>query len=170
MRAFTMISALFAVAVTNVSATPGVSPASLLARQATAVPDIPKECQASCATVQKITTCGADLACMCTKEIGQGIVDCGTCGIKYHSSDPNINEYMAQFQASVNSFASSCKQAGYDIGTFDVLGGSGSSGGAGTGTGTASTSSPTKAANGAVSLRAGGALVGLAAAAMALVL
>ncbi|KAG9078120.1 hypothetical protein FS749_009921, partial [Ceratobasidium sp. UAMH 11750] len=124
MRAFTLVSALVAVAVSSVLATPGSTPASLIARQAAAIPDIPAECQSACATVQKITGCGADLSCMCTNEMGQGIVDCGTCGIKYHGSDPNIAQYKAQFQASVNSFADSCTSAGYKIGPFNVLGGS----------------------------------------------
>ncbi|KAG8748209.1 hypothetical protein FRC11_012073 [Ceratobasidium sp. 423] len=167
MRAFTIVSALIAVAVSGVLSTPGEAVATLFARQAgSPIPDIPAQCQAKCATVQKITTCGTDLACMCTNQMGQGIVDCGNCGIDYHKSDPNINTYKAQFQSSVNSYADSCTQAGHPIGPFSVGGSStgGSSGGSGsttgksTGTATGGSGSvPTgsaASANGAVSFRA----------------
>ncbi|CAE6466053.1 unnamed protein product [Rhizoctonia solani] len=179
MRAFTIISALIAVAISGVVATPATPapPAggipALIARQAgSPIPDIPAECQAKCATVQKITTCGTDLACMCTNAMGQGIVDCGNCGIEYHKSDPNINSYKASFQASVNSYADSCTQAGHPVGPFSVTGSSnsgGNSGGSGTsasstgkstGTATAASGSvPTGmitsgGTNGAVSFRA----------------
>ncbi|KAJ1303983.1 hypothetical protein OPQ81_008392 [Rhizoctonia solani] len=53
MRAFTVVSALIAVAVSGVVATPGDAVATLFARQDTAMPEIPPECQKSCATSQK---------------------------------------------------------------------------------------------------------------------
>ncbi|CAE6431772.1 unnamed protein product [Rhizoctonia solani] len=141
MRAFTIISALVAVAFSGVFATPGDAVSTLFARQNSAVPEIPAECKAKCTSIQAITACGTDLACMCSNEMGQGIVDCGNCGIDYHKSDPNINTYKNQFQTSVNSYADSCTQAGHPIGPFSVTGSS-VSGGSGSG------SSPTKAASG----------------------
>ncbi|QRW22848.1 hypothetical protein RhiXN_07884 [Rhizoctonia solani] len=128
MRAFTIVSALIAVAVSGVLATPGEAVASLFPRQGSAIPDIPAQCQAKCASVQKITSCGTDLACMCTNEMGQGIVDCGNCGIDYHKNQPDINNYKAQFQASVNSYADSCTQAGHPVGPFSITGVTGSGG------------------------------------------
>jgi hypothetical protein len=43
---------------------------------------------------------------MCTNEMGNGIVNCGNCGIEYNKSKPDINNYKAQFQASVNGACS----------------------------------------------------------------
>jgi hypothetical protein len=136
---------------------------------------------------------------MCTNAIGQGIVDCGTCGINYNKNDPDITQYKAQFQSSVNSkslrsrialhahhnivtaYASSCTSAGFPIGPFNVLGASSdggpsaaasSAGGSATisTTGAKSTSSSTP--NGAAASRVAtgaGAIAGLAVV-MALVL
>ncbi|CAE6365903.1 hypothetical protein AG1IA_04729 [Rhizoctonia solani AG-1 IA] len=154
MRAFTIVSALIAVAVSGVLATPGEAVASLFPRQGSAIPDIPAQCQAKCASVQKITSCGTDLACMCTNEMGQGIVDCGNCGIDYHKNQPDINNYKAQFQASVNSYADSCTQAGHPVGPFSITGVTGS-GGSSTTTGTGAGSTPTgSSANGALTFNA----------------
>ncbi|CAE6459709.1 unnamed protein product [Rhizoctonia solani] len=158
MRAFTIVSALVAVAFSGVFATPGEAVSTLFARQGSAIPEIPAECKTQCAAVQAITACGTDLSCMCTNSMGQGVVDCGNCGIDYHKSDPNINMYKNQFQTSVNAYADSCTQAGHPIGPFSVTGSSSSSsGGSGTSSSTsksASGSAPTGSAsnsNGALS-------------------
>ncbi|KAH7333870.1 hypothetical protein B0J17DRAFT_721101 [Rhizoctonia solani] len=73
MRAFTIVSALVAVAFSGVVATPGEAISTLFARQNSAVPEIPAECKAKCVSIQAITACGADLACMCSQEMGQGL-------------------------------------------------------------------------------------------------
>ncbi|CAE6463984.1 unnamed protein product [Rhizoctonia solani] len=174
MRAFTIVSALVAVAFSGVVATPGEAVSTLFARQNSAVPEIPPECQAQCVAMSKITQCKADLACMCTKEMGQGLVDCGNCGIDYHKSDPNINMYKNQFQTSVNAYAESCTQAGHPIGPFSVTGAtnSGGNGGSGSSSNSASGSTPTGStsnantsggANGALTLHAAAGTSALAA-------
>ncbi|CAE7155422.1 unnamed protein product [Rhizoctonia solani] len=173
MRAFTIISALVAVAFSGVVATPGEAVSTLFARQGSAVPEIPAECKAKCVTVQAITACGADLACMCTNEMGQGVVDCGNCGIDYHKSDPNINMYKNQFQTAVNAFADSCTQAGRPIGPFSVTGssssggsGSSSSNKSGSGSTPTGSSSGSTSANGALSFHAAAGTGALAAVAV----
>ncbi|CAE6362099.1 unnamed protein product [Rhizoctonia solani] len=168
MRAFTIVSALIALAISGVLATPGEAVASLFPRQGSAIPDIPAQCQAKCATVQKITSCGTDLSCMCTTEMGQGIVDCGNCGIDYHKNQPDINTYKAQFQASVNSYAESCTEAGHPIGPFSITGVTGSGGSSST-TGTGAGSTPTgssSSANGALTFNAAAGTSALAAVAV----
>ncbi|KAG8744232.1 hypothetical protein FRC10_010594 [Ceratobasidium sp. 414] len=97
-------------------------------------------------------------------------------------SDPSLSQYKSQFQAAVNAFTSSCNEAGYKIGPFNVLGsssssspssaaGSGSGSGSGSGTGTGAAGPiPTKSPNGASSVRAGGAFVGFAGVVIALIL
>ncbi|CCO28780.1 hypothetical protein RSOLAG1IB_08400 [Rhizoctonia solani AG-1 IB] len=161
MRAFTIISALIAVAVSGVVATPGEAVAALFTRQSSAIPDIPAQCQAQCASVQKITSCGNDLDCMCTNEMGNGIVNCGNCGIEYNKSKPDINNYKAQFQASVNAYAESCTEAGRPIGPFSITGNTGSSGST---TGSGAGSTPTgSSANGALTSNAAAGTSALAA-------
>ncbi|CAE6535981.1 unnamed protein product [Rhizoctonia solani] len=149
MRAFTIVSALVAVAFSGVFATPGEAVSTLFARQGSAIPQVPPECKDQCKSLQDITACGADLACMCTNSMGQGVVDCGNCGIDYHKGDPNINMYKNQFQTSVNAYADSCTQAGHPIGPFSVTGSS-NSGGSGSSSSTsksASGSTPTGSAS-----------------------
>ncbi|KAF8600028.1 hypothetical protein BDV93DRAFT_525715 [Ceratobasidium sp. AG-I] len=165
MRAFTVFAAFLAAAVSGVLAGPADSPASIIARQNTALPDIPDQCKSSCAALQSMTSCGSDLNCMCTDAIGNGIVSCGQCGINYLGNDPNLSTYKAQFQASVNSYADACTQAGHKIGPFVVDGASSGSSGSTTATGAgSSTTGKPAAANAAAPARtitSLGALAGL---------
>ncbi|CAE6466027.1 unnamed protein product [Rhizoctonia solani] len=129
MRPFTIISTLIVVAISGVTATPIVAVATLFARQTSTVPDIPDECQAQCATAQNIPACGDELSCLCSNEMGQGVVDCGNCGINYSQGDPNIN---AQFEAGIKAYTDSCEQAGHPVGTLsDTINPGSGSGGSG---------------------------------------
>ncbi|KAG8731973.1 hypothetical protein FRC11_001290 [Ceratobasidium sp. 423] len=124
MRPFTVVSTLIVVAASGVVAAPGGAVATLFARQSSTAPDIPAECQARCATAQNIPACGDDLSCLCSNEMGQGVVDCGNCGISYSQGDPNIN---AQFEAGIKAYTDSCEQAGHPVGSLSNTSSSGGS-------------------------------------------
>ncbi|KAJ1303979.1 hypothetical protein OPQ81_008388 [Rhizoctonia solani] len=115
MRVFTIISALAAVAVSSAVAAPRGASAALFPRQSS---EIPVECQEQCVTAQKINTCGEDLSCLCTKEVGQGIIDCGNCGFN-HQNSPSTTD-RNQFEAGVQEYANSCEQAGYPVGPLSI--------------------------------------------------
>ncbi|QRV78499.1 hypothetical protein RhiJN_06514 [Ceratobasidium sp. AG-Ba] len=165
MRAFTVFTVALSIIVARVLATPGTSPVALFPRQGAVAPVIPTECDSACTSLGEMESCKINLDCLCTDKIGQGLATCGICSINHHGSDPNLNQYRAQFQAYVNSYTTSCTDAGYSIAPFDLLDTNSTSP-------SSSSAGPTPSGspNGASSVQAGRVLIGSIAAIITLVL